>query len=147
MQISTLSRAKPEKVYIVVHNNEGDEIDPGQVCEWDVDQTADDKVGYYVELGDSVLHTQTGIGGHKVAGIVDTTISTGEVGRLQIYGAAQVRAVAAMAVGHMMGANNSSVTTIVPSEDNGAGVMGAVVGWTIENSPNDTNAIVMLSCL
>lgn len=147
MQISTLSRAKPEKVYIVVHNNEGDEIDPGQICEWDDDQTDDDKVGYYVELVDAALNTVSGIAGHKVAGVVDTTISTGEVGRLQIYGAAQVRAVATLDKGLMVGAANAAVSTIVGAAGNGAAVMGAVVGWTIEGSPNNTNAIVMLSCL
>jgi hypothetical protein len=152
MMLQTVNRALAEKVYVVVLNNQGAELTPGVCVEWDV-HTTDSYQGYAVELVDSAINTSSGIGGEKVAGVVDTTISTGAVGILQVYGAANVRASASydgsnmVVAGSINATNIGHVSSYVASTDDGLGLIGALVGWTLEAGPNATNATVMLDLL
>jgi hypothetical protein len=145
MMMATSNAENPEKVYIVVKNAQGAELEPGYIVEWDNTTTTADQ-GYAVELVDSALSTVTGIGIHKVAGVVDSTIATGAVGILQIYGPAQVRASASLEAPLMVGAvSGGTALTIAGHADNGFGLIGAYIGHTLENGPNATNATVQLS--
>lgn len=152
MQLMSVSRSEAEKVYIVVENNEGDELLPGEVVEWSATTTDADQ-GYIVELVDSAISTTAGIGGNKVAGVVDSTISTGDVGRLQVFGPANVRASASItaaqlvAAGSINATNIGHVTEVAGHSDHGINYIAALVGWTLENGPNATNSTVQLYCL
>lgn len=150
MQLLTVSRSEAEKVYIVVYNAEGAELTQGEVVRWTHTTTAAYQ-GVAVELVDAVVAGTSGIAG-KVAGVVDSTIATAAVGRLQIYGPGNVRASASLNVAKMVVASSINATNIghvcehVPSTDGDANMLGAVVGWTLENGPNATNSTVQISC-
>ncbi len=153
MQIMTVSRDEAEKVFLVVYNNESAVLEPGKVVEWSA-TTTDANRGYYVELVDSAINTISGIGGGKVAGVVDTTINTAAVGRIQVFGPANVRASASYDTGNLVAAgsinatNQGHVTTVTGSSDNGIGYVGALVGHTLEAGPNATNSSVQITyCL
>ncbi|MAH51563.1 hypothetical protein CMI37_37450 [Candidatus Pacearchaeota archaeon] len=152
MMLQTVNREIAEKVYIVVLNNQSAELAPGEVVEWDV-HTTDSYQGYAVELVDEAINASSGIAGNKVAGVVDSTIATDAVGVLQVYGAANVRASASIDGGNMVVAGSINATNIghvssyAASTDDGLGLIGALVGWTLEAGPNATNATVMLSIL
>jgi len=151
MQLMTASREEAEKVFIVIENNEGAVLEPGKVVEFTATTTDADQ-GYLVELVDAAVNLTTGIAG-VVAGVVDTTISTGEVGRLQVYGPANVRASASIALGALVVASSINATNIghvteaSTSTAFGPSYMGACIGWTLENGPNATNATVQLTVL
>jgi hypothetical protein len=148
----SVSRDEAEKVYIVVKNNEGAELEPGKVVEWSV-TTTDSNQGYLVELVDAVTSTVAGNGGHKVAGVVDSTIATAAVGRLQVFGPANVRASASLDVAKLVaaGTNNATnkghVVAVVGHSDHGVNYIEALVGWTLEAGPNATNSTVQLYLL
>ena len=145
MMMATSNAEHAEKVYIVVKNAQGAELEPGYVVEWDTTSTAADQ-GYAVELVDSALNTVSGIGGHKVAGVVDSTIATGAVGILQIYGPANVRSGTTIDAGQMVGGDNGgTVTEITGNGGNGVEALSALVGHTIDAAPAETNCTVQLS--
>jgi hypothetical protein len=137
------------KIYIGITNAEGAELEPGKVVEWDV-TTDDDDQGYAVELVDAAISTTAGLGGHKCAGVVDSTIASGATGRLQIYGPDLVRASASLDVSKLVAAgsinatNKGHVTTVTGHSDHGINYIEALVGWTLENGPNATNSTVQL---
>ena len=151
MQITQVHRTEQEKVFISVENNEGAVLQPGKVVEFS-QTTTDADQGRLVELVDAVVNLTTGIAG-KIAGVVETTIATGEVGRVQVYGPANVRASASIAAGEMVVAssinatNQAHVTAASESTAVGPKYRDAVVGWTLEAGPNATNATVFVSCL
>ena len=145
------NREEAEKIFIVVENAQGAELEPGKVVEWTATATDADQ-GKMVELVDSALHTTTGIGGHKVAGVVDSTIAAADIGRLQIFGPANVRASASIDAGTMVCAgsinatNLGHVTSVAGHADHSLSLAAALVGWTLEAGPNATNATVQLYC-
>ena len=146
MQIQQLNRDDPDKIFITVENAEGSALEPNFVCEWTATTTDADQ-GRKVELVDSALHTVTGLG----AGVVTETIATGEIGRLQVWGPAQVRVTAAAAAGTLVmgGGTTNSHGIILPSNGaagNGIGAVQAIVGTSLE-SVNATNAMVQLHCM
>lgn len=151
MQLMTASRAEAEKVYIVVKNNEGDALTPGKVVEFTLTTTDADQ-GYLVELVDTAVNLTTGISA-PVAGVVDATISTGSVGRLQVYGPANVRASASYDSGVLVVCSSINATNIGHVESAsqstaiGAGYIRALIGHTLEVGPNATNATVFLKLL
>ena len=152
MQIQQLNRADPDKIFITVENAEGSALEPNFVCEWTATTTDADQ-GRKVELVDSALQTVTGLGAAtgKVAGVVTETIATGEIGRLQVWGPAQVRVTAAAAAGTLVmgGGTPNSHGIILPSNGaagNGIGAVQAIVGTSLE-SVNATNAMVQLHCM
>tara|TARA_R110000744_G_scaffold271950_1_gene384955 strand:- start:6245 stop:6700 length:456 start_codon:yes stop_codon:yes gene_type:complete len=151
MQFMQSSREEAEKVFIVVENNQGAALSPGVVVEWSQTATDADQ-GVKVELVDAVVNVTTGIAG-RVAGVVDSTISTADTGRLQVYGPANVRASASIAAGAFVVAssinatNIGHVTTGSASTLTGPAYAGAVVGWTLEDGPNATNATVQLALM
>ena len=97
------NREQAEKVFIVVENSQGAALEPGKVVEWTITTTDADQ-GKQVELVDAALHTKTGIGGHKVAGVVHNTINDNDMGRLQVFGPANVRANASLDSGTLVAA-------------------------------------------
>ena len=158
MQLMTVSRAEAEKVFIVVQASDvAAEIQagglyPGQVVEW-VTTTTASLQGYRVEKVDGVYTRTEGTGG-KVAGVVDTTIATGAVGRLQVYGPATVRASAsyqaptALVTWSINATNVGHVTNVSVTDTLGSiAPIGAYVGWALENGPTATQATVHLSLL
>ena len=159
MQLMTVSRAEAEKVYIVVQATDvagglqAGGLYPGQCVEW-VSSTTDAWQGYVVQkVIAGSLNTTDGLSGAKVAGVVDTTISTGEVGRLQVYGPANVRASASidgpvMVVTYSINATNiGHVTTGVNTTLFSPKYLEGIVGWTLEDGPNATNSTVQLYLL
>ena len=152
MQIQQLNRDDPDKIFITVENAEGSALEPNLVCEW-TGTTTDADQGRKVELVDSALNTLTGLGAAtgKVAGVVTETIATGDIGRLQVWGPAQVRVTAAAAAGTLVmgGGTTNSHGIILPSNGlagNGIGAVQAIVGTSLE-SVNATNAMVQLHCM
>lgn len=148
MQLMTASRAEAEKVYIVVKNNEGAVLEPGKVCVFTLTTTDADQ-GYAAELVDAEVNLTTGLG-KPVAGVVETTISTGAVGRLQVWGPANVRASASYDVGTLLVAssinatNQAHVESASQSTAIGAAYVRAVIGYNLEAGPNATNATIQL---
>jgi len=116
MQIPKLTRGVAEKVYIVVENNEGAELLPGVVTEWTATATVADQ-GRLVEKVDIIVNATTGLAA-GVAGVVDSTIATGDTGRLQVYGPAEVRCSTTIAVGRLAVATSAGVapTAVVTSD-------------------------------
>lgn len=152
MQIQRINRTDPEQVFIVVVNKEGDELQPGKVVEWSLGTNATQPAGVAVELVDAAVNLTTGLAA-QVAGVVHTTISTAAVGLLQVYGYDIVRSSASLASGQMVVASSVNATNIghvteaTTSTAFGPPYMGAVVGWTVEDSANATNAKLFLTIL
>lgn len=138
-----------DKVFIVVKNNEGAVLEPGKVCEF-TNTTTDADQGFLVELVDTAVNATTGIAA-AVAGVVETTIPTSEVGRVQINGPANVRASASIAAGRLVVASSINATNIghveaaVQTTTTAPEYTGALVGFTLENGPNATNSTVQLT--
>ena len=151
MQFPTVAREHADVVFIVAENNEGAVLEPGKVVEFSQTATDADQ-GRLVELVDAVLNLTTGNSG-QVAGVVETTINTSEVGRLQVWGPANVRASASLAAGTLCVAssinatNQGHVTAASNSTAVGAAYSNALIGWTLEAGPNATNATVQLRLL
>jgi hypothetical protein len=152
MQIQHINRTDPEKVFIIAYNNEGDELEPGKVVEWDQLAVGHTSTGLAVELVDAAVNLTTGLVA-KVAGVVHTTISTAAHGLLQVYGVDTVRASASLASGGMVVAssinatNQGHVTEATTTTLTAPPYLGAVVGWLVEDSANATNAVVFLDLL
>jgi hypothetical protein len=153
MQIQLVNRAESEKVFLTASNIEGAVLEPGKVVEWSNTTTASNQ-GYQVELVDSAISTTAGIGGNKVAGVVDSTINTAAVGRIQVFGPANVRASASydlsnlVAAGSINATNQGHVTTVAGHSDHGINYVAALVGHTLKAGPNATNATVQITyCL
>lgn len=75
MRIQTLNRTDPEKVFLVVENQEGSQLVNGDVVEWDLTNT----VGWSVEKSDALRAP-------VVAGVVSQTIDTSGIGLIQVRG-------------------------------------------------------------
>ena len=150
MQFMSVSRQEAEKVFIVVENNEGAELLPGVVCEMSITTTDADQ-GHLVEKVDVAVNAPTGIAA-PVAGVVDSTIATGAVGRLQIYGPATVRASAALAAGRLAVATSAGlaptgcVTADVQTTTTTAAYARASLGFCLENV-NATQCRVQLQLM
>lgn len=151
MEFQMVNRDSAEKVFITVTNAEGDVLEPGKVVEW-TNTTTDADQGRSVELVDTAVNATSGISA-KVAGVVETTIATGAVGRLQVYGPANVRASASLNAGRMVVASSINATNIghvtesVETATTAPQYHGAIVGFALENGPNATNSTVHLSIL
>lgn len=151
MRIQQINYKNAEKVFITIENNEGAVLEPGKVVEFSVTTTDADQ-GRLVELVDAAVNLTTGIAG-KVAGVVETTIATSGVGSIQVYGPANVRASASLAGGLQVVASSINATNIGHVETGttstafGPRYNDAVVGWTLEDGPNATNATVFLSLM
>lgn len=151
MELAIVPPEVAETVFISVKNNEGAELTPGVVCEYTNTTTTADQ-GFAVELVDTAVNATTGIGA-KVAGVVESTIGTSHLGRLQVFGPANVRAGSSIAAGRMVVAssinatNKGHVEAVVQTTTTAPEYMGAVVGWTLENGPNATNSTVQLTIL
>src|SRR3990167_510498 len=156
MHLATVSRAEAEKISLVVQATDvaaglqAGGLYPGQCVEW-VSFTNDAWQGYVVQKVMSGSHNTTdGLTGAKVAGVVDTTIGTGEVGRIQVFGPANVRASASidgpvMVVTYSINATNiGHVTAGVSTTLVSPKYVEGVVGWTLEDGPNATNSTVQL---
>ena len=150
MQFMSVSRQEAEKVFVVVENNEGAELLPCVVCEMSITTTDADQ-GHLVEKVDVAVNATTGIAA-PVAGVVDSTIATGAVGRLQVYGPATVRASAALHTGRLAVATSAGVaptgvvTADVQTTTTTAAYARASLGFCLENV-NATQARVQLQLM
>ena len=150
MQFMTANRAEADTAFIVCENNQGAALIPGTVCEFTITATDADQ-GMLVEVVDVAVNATTGIAA-PVAGVVETTIATGEHGRLQVYGPATVRASAAIPVGRLAVATSAGVApTGVVTVDTQTTTTNAIyakagLGFCLENV-NATNARVHLSIM
>lgn len=157
MEFQMVNREEAEKVFItakatdVAAGIQSGGLYPGQVVEW-VSTTTSANQGYVVQKVSTAVNLTTGIAA-KVAGVVETTISTGGVGRLQVYGPANVRASASIDGPRMVVASSINATNVghldvaTQSTAFGPEYLGAYVGWTLEDGPNATNSTVMLDLL
>lgn len=155
MLTQRINRTDPEKVFITILNAEGDALQPGKVVEYTLGTNATQAAGVAVELVDTAINVTTGIG-TKVAGVVPVggTISTGAVGLIQVFGYhSAVRASASLASGRMVVASSINATNIghvdVSSQSTltSPEYIGAIVGWTVEDSANATNAKVHINVI
>jgi len=157
MEFQMVNREQAEKVYITVKATDvaagiqSGGLYPAQCVEW-VSSTTDADQGYVVQKVMTALNVTSGIGA-KIAGVVETTIATGAVGRLQVYGAGNVRAsssldgptmvvassINATNIGHVEAASQSTLTS--------PHYLGSYVGWTLEDGPNATNSTVFIDLL
>lgn len=157
MQAMTVARTEPHKVYLVVQSTDvtagtqSGGLYPAQVVEW-VSTTTASWQGYVVQKVSVAINLTTGIAA-KVAGVVETTIATGAVGRIQVYGPANVRASASIDGPRLVVASSINATNVghateaTQSTAFGPEYLGAVVGWTLEDGPNATNSTVHLSLM
>ena len=150
MQFMTANRAEAETAFIVVENNQGAALIPGEVVEFSI-TAVDASQGLLVETVDVAVNATTGIAA-PVAGVVENTIATGEHGRIQVYGPATVRASAALAVGRMAVATSAGVaptgvvTADVQTTTTTAAYAAAALGFCLENV-NATQARIQLNLL
>ena len=146
MQFTQVHRVEQEKVFISVQNNEGSALQPSYITEFSATTTDADQ-GRLVELVDAAISATLGLGA-AVAGVVETTIATGEVGRVQVYGPANVRAGASNVASTAVVAQNTGIVgAAVQTTTTTAAYADAFMGWTIENGPNATNSTVFIKCL
>jgi len=151
MQMGTASGTLAEKVYIVVQEDGAELIQPGEVCEW-VATTTSARQGLMVQVIDTAINATTGIAA-KVAGVAETTISTSSIGRLQVYGAGNVRASASYNLGKSMVAGSINATNIGHVQESlettvtSIQYLNCYVGVALENGPNATNCTVMIDVL
>lgn len=151
MQFMTTSRSEAETVFQVFKNAEGAELKPGEIVEYTNTATDADQ-GLSVELVDIACNITTGIAA-KVAGVVTQTVPTGAIRRLQVFGPANVRASDTFALGKLVVASSANATNIghailaSASSDSMPQYRCSIVGWTLENGPNATNATVQLQIM
>ena len=149
MQITQVHRIEQEKVFITVENNEGDELLIGEIVEFSATTTGADQ-GRLVELVDQAVNLTTGLAA-KLAGVVVDTISTGAVGRIQVYGPCEVRASTTQSASACLVAGTTtaqgSAEAASASTAVGAAYSHAVVGWAMEASPNATTVRAFISTL
>lgn len=156
MQVERIvGRLEQDKVFITVVNNEGGVLEPGKVVEYSNGTNATNPATVAVELVDAAVNLTTGLGA-KVAGVipVNGTLATGAIGNLQVWGYhGSVRSSASLASGRMVVAssinatNQAHVTEASQSTLTSPEYVGAIVGWTIEDSANATNAKLFISTL
>jgi hypothetical protein len=144
--------SNPEAVFISVINNEGGVLQPGQVVRWSLGSNATNPAGSAVELVDSAVNATTGLTA-PAAGVVHTTISTGDVGLLQVWGyKANVRSSASLASGRAVvassiNATNQGVVDLASQAASSVDYGGALVGWVVDNSVNATQARAFIKML
>jgi hypothetical protein len=155
MKHQRINRDDPERVFITVVNAEAGVLEPGKVVKWSLGTNATQKAGNAVELVDTVVNLTTGLVG-KVAGVIPVggTIATAQYGEIQVQGYhGAVRSSASLASGRMVVAssinatNQGHVTEASQSTLTAPEYLGAIVGFTIEDSANATNAKVVLTVL
>lgn len=77
MIVPRLVRTDPERIFIVVNNNEGAQINKDDVCAWELASASVD--GVKVRQPDTSLEVSR-------VGIVDANIANGEYGLVQVWG-------------------------------------------------------------
>lgn len=157
MQINRVNRGDQEKVFITIINAEGGAtpnsvLEPGKVVQYVLGTNATQAAGVAVKLQASAVNLTAVTA--KVAGVVPVggTISTGAVGVIQVFGYhGAVRASASLASGRMVVAGSINATNIghvdVGSQSTltSPEYLGQMVGWTVQDSANATNALVHIS--
>jgi|2_EtaG_2_1085320.scaffolds.fasta_scaffold46033_1 hypothetical protein len=151
MQFMTANREEQETVFIVCENNEGAELIPGTVVEFDLTATDKDQ-GHLIEKVDAEVNMTTGIGA-PVAGVVETTIATAGIGRIQVYGPATVRTNTTIDAGRLAVATSSNVAPtgvaiadVRTTQITTAAYAQAVIGVCME-AVSATEARVQLACM
>ncbi len=154
MNVARINRGDQEKVFINVLNTEAAVLEPGKVVQYVLGTNATQPAGQAVKLMSVAVNLTAVV--TKVAGVVPVagTISTGAVGAIQTFGYhSAVRSSASLASGRMVVAGSINATNIghvdVASQSTltGPEYHGQMVGWTVEDSANATNAKVHISVL
>jgi hypothetical protein len=155
MNIERINRSDPERVFLTVLNAESASVlEPGKVVQYVLGTNATQPAGVAVKLQASAVNLTAVTA--KVAGVVPVggTIGTGQYGMIQVMGYhSAVRASASLASGRMVVAGSINATNIghldVASQSTlvSAEYAGQVVGWTVEDSANATNAKVHIACI
>jgi hypothetical protein len=156
MYFQGINRTDQDKVFISVLNADTtSDLQPGKCVVWNLGTNATQPAGVAVILPTAAVNLTTGIG-TRIAGVIPVggTISTGAVGVIQVYGYhGAVRSSASQASGRMVVAGSINATNIghvdVGSQSTlcAPEYMGALVGWTVENSANATNAKVFIQVI
>lgn len=156
MLIQKVNRTDPERVFISVINAESaSTLAEGKVVQWVNATNATQPAGVSVKLVAQAINVTSGLTA-RVAGVVPAgvTISTTGVGLLQVYGYhGAVRSSASLAAGRMVVAGSINATNIghldVSSQSTlcSPEYMGALVGWTVEDSANATQAKVFINVI
>lgn len=150
MQFMTASRSEAETAFIVVKNDEAAELIPGTVVEFKATTTDADQ-GSLVQRVQTAVHNESGIAA-PLAGVVASTISTKDYGRVQVYGPATVRIGSTIALGRVAVATSAAVAPTGVAQANGVtsaqGVAydRASLGVCIEDIAQ-TNCRVMLAVM
>tara|TARA_R110000824_G_scaffold45562_1_gene131755 strand:+ start:1506 stop:1970 length:465 start_codon:yes stop_codon:yes gene_type:complete len=154
MQFTQVHRTEQEKVFISVKNNDTVALTAGLIVKFSATTTNADQ-GRLVELIENAHDVDVGIVGH-VAGVVPATIAIGEVGLVQVYGAADVLFGADTAVGIGVRAGHATDghawgASVANDGDNiySATAQQAVIGTTLEavDISESTTGSVFLSLM
>ncbi len=155
MNIQRINRSDPERVFVTVLNAESASVlEPGKVVQYVLGTNATQAAGAAVKLMSGAVNLTAVL--TKVAGVVPVggTINTGAIGAIQVFGYhSAVRASASLASGRMVVAGSINATNIghldVASQSTlvSAEYAGQVVGWSVEDSANATNAKVHIACI
>ena len=151
MQFMTANREEQETVFIVCENNEGAELIPGTVVEFDLTATDADQ-GHLIEKVDQAVNNTLGIEA-PVAGVVGSTIAAGGIGRVQVYGPATVRTNTTITAGRLAVATSSNVAPtgvaiadVQTTQVTTSAYAQAVIGVSME-AVSATEARVQLNCM
>lgn len=150
MQWATVERSGAEKAYVVATEGGNQQLIPGTVVQYDITATDSDQ-GVLVSIVTLAVNATTGIKA-PVAGVVDSTINTNDVGRLQVHGPCTVRASAALHTQRLAVATSAGVaptgvvTADVQTTTTTAMYARAGIGVCLENV-NATQARVQLDIL
>lgn len=139
------------KIFVTVQNYDAAVLEKDKVVAWAV-TTTDSLQGYAVTLAWVDSNDTLGLSGQRVAGVVSSTINTGGVGRIQVWGPAQVRASASLNVSAAVVTGSNNATNFghvfeASAKPAGLEMVGALVGWTMENGPTATQSRVFLTCM
>jgi len=151
MQFTQVHRTEQEKVFISAQNNQGAALTPGLVVEFTNTTTNADQ-GRLVELVDAANSTVEGVGA-AIAGVVETTIATGEVGRIQVYGPINIEAAASIAAGKPVcafgaGGNDGHVEVASAAAASSVGGASSLIGVQMEESGGtNSNACVFVQLM
>ena len=150
MQWATVNRSGAEKAYVVVTEKGTQELIPGTVCEYTITATAAEQ-GVEVGIVDAIVRDTSGIGA-PVAGVVDSTIGTSDVGRLQVHGPCTVRVSTTIATGKLAVASSQAIAPTgvaivdVNSTDAGAAYGRAGIGICLADT-SATEAVIQLDII
>jgi hypothetical protein len=152
MEFQYAAKSNGEKVYLHVKNDGNEVLEPGKVVSFTNTTTGADQ-GLLVGLLDTDVNVTSMTQGRQIAGVVHTTIQTNQVGKLQIWGSATVRAsttinASELVVAYSINATNvGHATQVSESTAVGAAYTQLIVGRALRASANATQATIFLKLI